>query len=66
MPDKVESLMIMQAVFGMVLVIMGMFMLFFMTSMNIIILYIAVALLCFTWGLTQLLSSLLGLTKKEG
>jgi len=65
MTDSKENLLIMQVVFGAVLIIFGMMMLFFMQSLNIMIVYIAVALLCFTHGLTQLLAALVNLTKKE-
>lgn len=65
MTDSKENLLIMQVVFGAVLIIFGMMMLFFMQSLSIMIVYIAVALLCFTHGLTQLLAALVNLTKKE-
>jgi hypothetical protein len=65
MDPNQQKLLIMQTVFGSVLVIFGMMMLFFMQSQSIIIVYIAVALLCFTHGLTQLLASLINWTQKS-
>lgn len=65
MNPEAEKLLIMQVVFGAVLVIMGMAVLFFMQSMNIVILYIAVALICITYGLTQLTAAALQMSRKE-
>lgn len=65
MSPESEKLLIMQVVFGAVLVVMGMAVLFFMQSLNIAILYIAVALLCLTYGLTQLTAAAMQISRKD-
>lgn len=65
MENELENLLILQAAMGAVLVIFGMLMLFFMQSLSIMIVYIAIALICFKDGLIQLLAAFKGITRKE-
>lgn len=59
-----KSLIALQVVFGAILVVLGMLMLSWMYSENIVLVYIAVALLCFKDGLMQLAAAFLEITGK--
>jgi hypothetical protein len=65
MPDRTEIITILQALFGGVLFLMGLMLFFFMQSLSIVILYIAVAILCIAYGLVQMLAAFTSITSKK-